>query len=67
MAWSKAMKLKFLRAGAQGCWQRRHELVLGYGPNVRDKRATAGHKARAGENVPRTARPGLVACRWSSA
>jgi len=33
-------------------------------PNVRDKRATtAGRQARAGENVPRTARPGLVACR----
>ena len=32
------------------------------------KRATtAGRQARAGENVPRTARPGLVACRWRSA
>ena len=38
------------------------------GPNVRAKRATtAGRQARAGENVPRTARPGLVACRWRSA
>ena len=37
-------------------------------PNVRAKRATtAGRQARAGENVPRTARPGLVACRWRSA
>ena len=37
-------------------------------PNVRAKRATtAGCQARAGENVPRTARPGLVACRWRSA
>ena len=37
-------------------------------PNVRVKRATtAGRQARAGENVPRTARPGLVACRWRSA
>ena len=37
-------------------------------PNVRAKRATtAGRQARAGENVPRTARPGLVACRWGSA
>jgi hypothetical protein len=37
-------------------------------PNVRAKRATtAGHQARAGENVPRTARPGLVVCRWRSA
>jgi hypothetical protein len=36
--------------------------------NVRAKRATAaGRQARAGENVPRTARPGLVACRWRSA
>ncbi len=34
----------------------------------RAKRATtAGRQARAGENVPRTARPGLVACRWRSA
>ena len=41
------------------------EVVL---PNVRAKRATtAGRQARAGENVPRTARPGLVACRWRSA
>ena len=38
------------------------------GPNVRAKRATtAGRQARAGENVPRTARLGLVACRWRSA
>jgi len=37
-------------------------------PNVRAKRVTtAGRQARAGENVPRTARPGLVACRWRSA
>jgi hypothetical protein len=37
-------------------------------PNVRAKRATtAGRQARAGENVPRTASPGLVACRWRSA
>jgi len=37
-------------------------------PNVRAKGApTAGRQARAGENVPRTARPGLVACRWRSA
>ena len=37
-------------------------------PNVRAKRATtAGRQARAGENVPRTARPGLVVCRWRSA
>ena len=34
-------------------------------PNVRAKGApTAGRQARAGENVPRTARPGLVARRW---
>ena len=37
-------------------------------PNVRAKRApTAGRQARAGENVPRTASPGLVACRLRSA
>ena len=37
-------------------------------PNVRAKRATtAGRQARAGENVPRTTRPGLVACRCRSA
>ena len=37
-------------------------------PNVRAKRATtAGRQARTGENVLRTARPGLVACRWRSA
>ena len=37
-------------------------------PNVRAKReTTVGRQARAGENVPRTARPGLVACRWRSA
>ena len=36
--------------------------------NVRVKRATtAGRQARAGENVPRTTSPGLVACRWRSA
>ena len=37
-------------------------------PNVRAKRAaTAGRQARAGENVPRPASRGLVACRWRSA
>ena len=37
-------------------------------PNVRAKReTTAGRQARAGENVQRTARPGLVTCRWRSA
>ena len=37
-------------------------------PNVRVKRATtAGRQARTGDNVPRTARPGLVACRRRSA
>ena len=37
-------------------------------PNVQAKRATtAGRQARAGENVPRTTGPGLVACRWRSA
>ena len=37
-------------------------------PNVRAKRAaTAGRQARAGENVWRAARLGLVACRWRSA
>ena len=44
-----------------------HILVL-VRPNVRAKRATtAGRQARAGENVPRTTGPGLVACRWRSA
>ena len=44
-----------------------HDLVL-VRPNVRAKRVTtAGRQARAGENVQRTARPGLVACRWRSA
>ena len=42
------------------CWQAR--------PNVRGKRATtAGRQARAGDNVPRTASSGLVACRRRSA
>ena len=37
-------------------------------PNIRAKRAPmAGRQARAGENIPRTARPGLVACRWCAA
>ena len=37
-------------------------------PNVRGKPApTVGRQARAGENVPRTAGPGLVARRWGSA
>ena len=37
-------------------------------PNVRAKRApAAGRQARAGENVPCTTSPGLVACRWRSA
>jgi hypothetical protein len=36
-------------------------------PNVRANRApTVGRQARTGENVPRTARPGLVARRWCS-
>ena len=36
-------------------------------PNVRAKGApAAGRQARTGENVPRTARLGLVACRWRS-
>lgn len=38
------------------------------GPNVRAKRATtAGRQTRAGDNVPRTAGSGGVACRWRSA
>ncbi len=40
------------------------DLVL---PNVRANReATAGRQGRAGENVPRTTGPGLVACRGLS-
>jgi hypothetical protein len=36
-------------------------------PNVRvNRETTAGRQARAGENVPRTTGPGLVACRWLS-
>ena len=50
----------------QDYWAAQARQVLG--PNVRAKRATtAGRQARAGETVPRTARPGLVACRWRSA
>ena len=46
---------------ADGC-------MVGAVPNVRVKPApTVGRQARAGENVPRTARPGLVARRWGSA
>jgi hypothetical protein len=42
--------------------------LMHHKPNVRAKRATtAGRQARAGENVPRTTGPGLVACRWRSA
>ena len=42
--------------------------VVDVTPYVRAKRATtAGRQARAGENVPRTARPGQVACRCRSA
>ncbi len=45
-----------------------HRIVSFVLPNVRGKRATtAGRQARAGENVPCTASPGLVACRWRSA
>ena len=44
------------------------QTVLLVRPNVRAKRATtAGRQARAGENVPCTTGPGLVACRWRSA
>ena len=47
---------------------RKDAVALVYGPNVRAKRATtAGRQARAGDNVQRTACPGLVACRWRSA
>jgi hypothetical protein len=36
-------------------------------PNVRAKGATtAGHRALAGENVPRTTGRRAVACRWRS-
>ena len=45
-----------------------HHTVAILMPNVRAKRApAAGRQARAGEKEPRTARPGLVACRWRSA
>ena len=50
-------------AGKREFW-RAHRSILET-PNVRAKRAaTAGRQARAGENVHRTAGPGLVACRW---
>ena len=53
------------------CWRLKNGMAKrGYSlrPNVRAKRATtAGRQARAGENVPRTTSPGLVACRWRSA
>ena len=50
------------------CFWRRDPWGGSKKPNVRAKRATtAGRQARAGENVPRTAGPGLVACRWRSA
>ena len=56
-----------VKAGGAALMDLAHELVL-VRPNVRAKRATAeGRQARAGENVLRTARPGLVACRWRSA
>jgi hypothetical protein len=36
-------------------------------PDVRAEWApAAGRQARAGENAPRTGRPGLMACRWRS-
>ena len=41
--------------------------AFGVRPNVRAKPdPTVGRQARAGENVPRTARRALVACRWAS-
>jgi len=45
-----------------------HGRLVSVRPNVRAKRATtAGRQARAGEKIPRTTSPGLVACRWRSA
>ena len=45
-----------------------HCIICHSTPNVRAKRVTtAGRQARAGENVLRTTRPGLAACRWLSA
>ena len=47
------------------CWSR-HGVACVL-PNVRvEAGPTAGRQARAGENVLRTARPGLVARRWAS-
>ena len=44
-----------------------HWSPLPAGPNVRvEAGPTARRQARAGENVPRTTGPGLVACRWAS-
>ena len=52
----------------QAHFLRERQTVVLLMPNVRAKLApTAGRQARAGENVPRTARPGLVTRRWGSA
>jgi hypothetical protein len=62
--WLAQTMLRMLVLEAQA--MREHRVTARH--NVRAKRApTAGRQARAGENVPRTARPGLVACRWRSA
>ena len=55
----------------EATWPSRVEACLDWCialPNVRAKPdPTAGRQARAGENVQRTAGPGLVARRWGSA
>jgi hypothetical protein len=49
----------------EALWSLCHEVAMS---NVRAKRVTtAGRQARPLENVHRTLRPGLVACRWRSA
>jgi len=46
---------RFGRARSLGCWARLICVML------------SRRQARAGENVPRTSRPGLAACRWRAA
>ena len=61
-----ATRVGFALNGLPGA--RRRRCMVFAVPNVRAKRATtAGRQARPQENVHRTLRPGLVACRWRSA
>ena len=66
----ETLRIYGLMSRSEATWLSRieaHKCCLVVLPNVRAKRAApAGRQARAGENVPRTARPGLVACRGRS-